>query len=354
MIVTDNQTDTSNLRVVSQTPLIAPRELKQRLPADERVADMIVRSRQTIEAIIAGRDRRLLALVGPCSIHDSDGALEYARSLATLHHALQERLYIVMRVYFEKPRTRLGWRGLILDPHLNGSYDVPAGLHIARDLLLRIAELGLPAGTEFLDPIVPQYIDDLVSWAAVGARTIESQTHREMASGLSMPVGFKNGTDGGTDKAIDALASSRQARKFIGIDQNGRTCVIGTEGNPCGHVILRGGGAGPNFNAQSVAHTCAALRQAGLPPMVMIDCSHGNSGKDYRRQERVMESLLQQRNAGNRAICGCMLESNHEAGRQDIPVPVTDLRRGVSITDGCLDWPASERLLRSVAERLII
>ena len=350
-MATQSPTETSDLRIVSHSPLIAPYELKQQYVADERIYHLVRQSRKTIVDIIEGKDPRLLVLVGPCSIHDDRAALEYAERLTKLNRRLEERLYIVMRVYFEKPRTRLGWRGVILDPDLDGSYDINTGLRRARELLLAIVGMGLPAGTEFLDPIVPQYIDDLVSWVAIGARTTESQTHREMASGLSMPVGFKNGTDGTIDKAVDAFASSTRARSFIGIDQGGQTCVMHTRGNPNGHIILRGGANGPNYHPQTVQRAMDILKQIDLPTALMIDCNHGNSGKDPARQAEVLESILQQRTEGNRAIIGCMIESNLTEGRQDIPDDHSQLRYGVSITDACIGWAETERLLQHVFDR---
>jgi 3-deoxy-7-phosphoheptulonate synthase len=335
-------TDT-RIRQFSRLP--SPDALKREIPESERAARTVAAGRRDIEAVLRGEDPRLLAIVGPCSIHDTDAALEYADRLARVAQAVAETTLVVMRVYFEKPRTTIGWKGLINDPHLDGSEDVDAGLRRARELLLRVNELGLPAGTEFLDPIVPQYIADLVSWAAIGARTTESQTHREMASGLSMPVGFKNGTDGGLQVALDAMVASRSPHTFLGIDGDGATSVVRTTGNPYGHVVLRGGREGSNYDPTSIAGSLDRLEKAGMPRVLMVDCSHANSGKVPARQEDVWKSVLEQRRAGNRGIIGAMLESHLHEGNQPFPQPREQLRYGVSITDACLGWDATERLL---------
>ncbi|MFW5729306.1 MAG: 3-deoxy-7-phosphoheptulonate synthase, partial [Spirochaetota bacterium] len=305
----DTVARTSDLRIVGLQPLVPPRLLKEEYPLTEESAATVLESRAAVEAIVSGRDPRLLAIVGPCSIHDPDAARDYARRLAALRRELSDRLFIVMRVYFEKPRTRLGWRGLILDPYLNGTNDIAEGLRRARGLLLDITALGVPGGSEMLDPIVPQYIDDLVTWASIGARTTESQTHREMASGLSMPVGFKNGTDGSVDAAVNALASSRHAHSFIGIDQEGRTCILSTAGNSATHVILRGGREAPNYEPHHVKAAVAKLEEAGLDARLLVDCSHGNSRKVPERQSEVLESVISQRLMGRRSIVGFMVES---------------------------------------------
>jgi len=289
----------------------------------------------------------LLVVLGPCSIHDPKGALEYAQRLNTLRQELADKLCIVMRVYFEKPRTTVGWKGLIYDPHLNGSDDIQTGLHQARELLLQINQLGLPAATEFLDPVVPQYIADLVSWAAIGARTTESQTHRQMASGLSMPVGFKNGTDGSLQVAIDAMQSAMRPHSFLGIDPDGFTSIIRTTGNPHGHVVLRGGRLRTNYDADSIKDAAECLSKAKLAPILMVDCSHANSGKLHARQEEVWNSLIQQRRAGSPPLIGAMLESNLHEGSQSIPQNLAELRYGVSVTDACLGWEVTERMLRA-------
>ncbi len=340
---------TDDLRILSQSPLISPRELKAQIPATEECEATVARARREIEAVLSGEDNRLLMIVGPCSIHDPDAAREYARRLAALRERVERHLLIVMRVYFEKPRTRLGWRGLVLDPQIDGTYDISTGLYAGRKLLADLADIGLPAGSEVLDPIVPQYIADLTSWASIGARTTESQTHREMASGLSMPIGYKNGTDGHVDTAVNAMASSFHPHSFIGIDQEGRTCVLNTTGNPSGHLILRGGRNGPNYEPEFVQRAGEVLEKAGLPRRLVVDCSHGNSRKDHTRQRAVLESVLRQRAAGESSIRGAMLESNLVAGRQEV-APREQLVYGLSITDPCIGWDETERLLLRAAE----
>jgi 3-deoxy-7-phosphoheptulonate synthase len=343
---------TQDLRVKETVRLLAPRALKAELPMTENSNRTVVAGRAAVKRILRQEDPRLLVVVGPCSIHDVNGALEYAGKLATLRRELSDRLEILMRVYFEKPRTTIGWKGLINDPHLDGSYDIELGLKRARKLLLEINGLGLPAATEFLDPITPQYLADLVAWTAIGARTTESQTHREMASGLSMPVGFKNGTDGSLQIAIDAMGAARHSHSFLGIDQDGVTSIIRTAGNPDGHVVLRGGRLRTNYDAQSIADAAEQLRKAGLPEVLMVDCSHANSGKQHVRQEEVLRSVMAQRVAGNHALTGLMIESYLHEGSQPIPPDLRDLRHGVSITDACVSWETTERMLRHAAETL--
>src|SRR6267154_3092972 len=303
-----------DLHVLAAEPLIAPRLLKEQMPVDEGIARTVVESRETICRILAGRDHRMLCIVGPCSIHDPDAALDYARRLARLKDATSDRLYIMMRVYFDKPRTTVGWKGLINDPHMDETCDMREGLRIARRLLIEINRMGLPAATELLDPITPQYIADLVAWVAIGARTTESQTHREMASGLSMPVGFKNGTDGSLQIALDAMQSARTPHSFLGIDQDGITSIIRTTGNSVGHVVLRGGRLRPNYNAESLGDAEAQLSRGGLPAVLMVDCSHANSGKQHARQEDVWRSVIEQRAAGTRSLIGMMIESYLQEG----------------------------------------
>lgn len=336
----------NNLRVREMIPLAPPAAIKNEYPMTERANSTVVNGRHEIQRILNRNDPRLLVIVGPCSIHDCDSAFEYAQRLSRLRHEFNESLCIVMRVYFEKPRTTIGWKGLINDPHLDGSYDIETGLKTARELLLRITQLGLPVATEFLDPIVPQYIADLVSWAAVGARTTESQTHREMASGLSMPVGFKNGTDGSLQIAIDAMGAARHPHSFLGIDQQGVTSIVRTAGNSDGHLVLRGGRLKGNYDPQSIAEAEATLQRAGLPAILMVDCSHANSAKQYARQEEVWNNVMEQRLAGNHALIGLMVESFLEEGNQPFPAPRANLRRGVSITDACVGWATTERMLR--------
>ena len=335
-----------DVRVRGMTRLITPAQIKEQLPADRAQEETVFRARREARAILRGEDDRLLVVVGPCSIHDPEAALDYASRLAAVSRDLSDRYLIVMRVYFEKPRTTVGWKGLINDPFVDDSCDMAHGLGLARRILLDIAALGLPAGTEFLDPIVPQYLADLIAWCAIGARTTESQTHREMASGLSMPVGFKNGTDGSVQVAIDALKSSRSPHSFLGIDQNGATSIIKTSGNPDGHVVLRGGRDGGNYSEGQVSGFCELLKKSGLNPALMVDCSHANSGKDPARQPIVWRSILAQRSSGRREIIGAMLESNLHAGSQPLSGDPARLRYGVSITDACMDWEMTESLLR--------
>ena len=342
---------TSNVRVREVVPLLSPRELKARLPVSRNATETVVRARRAIAAVLSGRDTRMLAIVGPCSIHDPTAAREYARRLKQLHDEVADRLLVIMRVYFEKPRTKLGWRGLILDPNLDGSYEIEDGLRQARRLLIEITELGLPSGSEVLDPIVPNYIDDLVSWAAIGARTTESQTHRDMASGLSMPVGFKNGTDGNVETALNAMTSSVAPHSFVGIDQDGNTSVVHTEGNDQLHVILRGGRSGPNYHPWDVVRTEEMLQRSGLPCNIVIDCSHGNSNKDHQRQASVLQSVVTQRLDGRRSLKGFMIESNLLPGNQPLVESVAPAY-GVSITDACIGWDETERLIRRTAADL--
>ncbi|MDG6332542.1 3-deoxy-7-phosphoheptulonate synthase [Glaesserella parasuis] len=346
-----NQDSLHNVNICNEKVLLTPKGLKQEFPLPEHLRKQIEESRKVISDIIHKRDKRQLIVIGPCSIHDPVSALEYAKKLKVLAEKVSDKLYIVMRVYFEKPRTTVGWKGLINDPHLNGTFDVEKGLRIARKLLLDLAELGLPLATEALDPISPQYLADLFSWSAIGARTTESQTHREMASGLSMAVGFKNGTDGNLGVAINAMQASAMGHSFIGINQQGQVTVLQTKGNPDGHVILRGGKS-PNFEAQYVQECEQALRKAGLPEAIMIDCSHGNSNKDYRRQPLVAENVLQQIVAGNQSIIGLMIESHLFAGNQSSEQPFEQMKYGVSITDACIDWQTTETLLTDFAETL--
>lgn len=333
-------------------PLLPPRALQQELPVPEPCAETVFQARERIKAIIHGTENRLLVVVGPCSIHDPAGALDYARRLNRLRDRFKDRMELVMRVYFEKPRTSIGWKGLINDPHLDGSHDIESGLRLARKLLLEIISMGLPTATEFLDPITPQYIADLICWGAVGARTIESQTHREMASGLSMPVGFKNSTDGSLDAAINAMVASRQPHSFLGIDQDGLTSIIRTTGNTDTHIVLRGGQTRPNYDSASIAEAEAKMRAAGLRPVLMVDCSHANSGKQPARQEIVWKSVLEQRLAGTRSLIGLMVESYIKEGNQPFPRPKDQLEYGLSITDPCIGWETTERMLTEGYEML--
>jgi 3-deoxy-7-phosphoheptulonate synthase len=344
---------TQDLHVKEISRLLPPRELKSRLTMSESAAKTVVAGRETISSILGQTEKRLLVIVGPCSIHDPVGALEYAERLKTLREQFKDRLEIVMRVYFEKPRTTIGWKGLINDPHLDNTHDIEAGLMAARKLLLEINGMGVPAATEFLDPIIPQYIADLISWAAIGARTTESQTHREMSSGLSMPVGFKNGTDGSWQIAIDAMAAAMRPHSFIGIDQDGVTSIVRTLGNSAGHIVLRGGRLRGNYDADSIRQAEEQLAKAGLPKVLMVDCSHANSGKQPARQEDVWRSVIEQRASGTRSLIGVMIESYLQEGNQPFPIAnLKDLRYGVSITDACMGWDATARILQWGHERL--
>jgi len=337
---------TQDLHVKEIVRLLSPRELKSQTPTTDSANATVARSRERVIRILRQEDPRLLVVIGPCSIHDEKGALEYAEKLNALRKEFADRMEIVMRVYFEKPRTTIGWKGLINDPHLDGSQDIETGLKIARRLLLEITGIGLPTATEFLDPIVPQYIADLVTWAAIGARTTESQTHREMASGLSMPVGLKNSTDGSLQIAIDAMGATRHAHSFLGIDQDGATAIVRTSGNPHAHVVLRGGRAKTNYDSESIRAAEEKLISEKLPPVLMVDCSHANSEKKFAKQEDVWRSVIQQRIEGTRSLIGLMVESNLFEGSQPIPKDLKDLRYGVSLTDSCIGWETTERMLR--------
>ena len=341
----------NNIHIADEQILITPEELKKRFPLNSQLEQQITASRQTISDIISGKDHRLLVVCGPCSIHDTEAALEYAHKLKALADQVSDQLYIVMRVYFEKPRTTVGWKGLINDPHMDNTFDMETGLHIARQLLLNLVEMGLPLATEALDPNSPQYLGDLFSWSAIGARTTESQTHREMASGLSMPVGFKNGTDGSLSTAINAMRAAAMPHRFVGINQAGQVCLLQTQGNPDGHVILRGGKK-PNYGPEDVAQCEKEMQQAGLRPSLMVDCSHGNSNKDFRRQASVAESAVAQIKEGNRSIMGLMLESHLNEGNQSSEQPRSEMRYGVSVTDACINWETTETLLRDMHQDL--
>jgi 3-deoxy-7-phosphoheptulonate synthase len=337
---------TQDLRVKEIVRLLTPRELKTQLPATDAANATVARSRERVIRILRQEDPRLLVVIGPCSIHDEKGALEYAARLNALRQEFSDRMEIVMRVYFEKPRTTIGWKGLINDPHLDGSQDIETGLKIARKLLLDITGMGLPAATEFLDPIVPQYTADLITWAAIGARTTESQTHREMASGLSMPVGLKNSTDGSLQVAIDAMGAARHPHSFLGINEDGVTSIVRTTGNPHAHVVLRGGREKTNYDAESIRAAEEKLKSEKLPPVLMVDCSHANSEKKFAKQEDVWRSVIQQRIEGTHSLIGLMVESHLHEGNQPIPKNLKDLRYGISITDSCISWETTERMLR--------
>jgi 3-deoxy-7-phosphoheptulonate synthase len=341
-----------DLNVISQEILISPDQLCETLPLSDKAAQVVQEGRQIIRNILDRKDHRLMVVIGPCSIHDPKAAMDYAHRLKTLAEEVSDTLYIVMRVYFEKPRTTVGWKGLINDPYLNDSFKIQDGLHVGRRLLLDIAELGLPAATEALDPISPQYLHDLIAWSAIGARTTESQTHREMASGLSSAVGFKNGTDGSLTVAINALQSVSSSHRFLGINKEGRVSVVHTRGNAYGHVVLRGGNGKPNYDSVSVALCEKELAAAGVAGNIMVDCSHANSNKSHELQPLVMDNVANQILEGNRSIIGLMVESNIGAGNQKIPADLTQLKYGISVTDACIDWPTTEIALRSMRQKI--
>ena len=341
-----------NVNVVKQELLPTPQQVKQDLPNSPAAGNTVLAGRKSVHNILDRKDHRILIVVGPCSIHDPKAAREYARKLKELADEVSDTLLLIMRVYFEKPRTTVGWKGLINDPFMDDSFHIEKGLYVARELLLELAELGLPTATEALDPISTQYMSDLLTWAAIGARTTESQTHREMASGLSMPAGFKNGTDGSLDVAINALQSVSQPHHFLGIDQEGKISVLRTRGNAYGHVILRGGGGRPNYDSVNVALCEQALEKAGLASNIVVDCSHGNSNKDPALQTLVGENCVNQILEGNRSIIGLMLESHLNWGNQLIPEDLSQLQYGVSVTDACIDWPTTQTSLRDWSARL--
>lgn len=339
---------TSDINVVETRALPSPAALLAELPKTPAQAEFVTRARREIHRLIFTDDQRFLLILGPCSIHDLKAGREYAVRLAQLAKDVADRVMIVMRVYFEKPRTTVGWKGLIMDPHLDGSHDIATGLRTARTFLREVLDLGLPTATELLDPITPQYIADLICWSAIGARTAESQTHRQMASGLSMPLGFKNGTDGSITTAINAIRAASHPQTFLGINLDGAASAIVTRGNPDCHIVLRGGTAGPNYSPAHIAQTEQLLAKANLPKSILVDCSHDNSAKQPERQPDVARELLAQIAAGNTSIMGAMIESNLGAGSQPFPQPREKLRYGVSITDGCIDWDTTEKLVREV------
>ena len=342
----------ADLHVVRNIPLPSPALVLSEIPRDEQQAIFVAQSRKTIRDILGGRDQRLLVIAGPCSIHDTQAGLEYAERFRALAHELREHLYLVMRVYFEKPRTTIGWKGLIMDPDLDGTDNIPRGLTIAREFLHEVISLEIPTATELLDPITPQYIADLISWSAIGARTSESQTHRQMASGLSMPIGFKNTISGDLNAAINAIGAATKPQTFLGVSEEGIASAVSTSGNPDCHVILRGGENGPNYHQSSVRSALKNIEQSGFHPSLMIDASHANCAKDYQKMPAVFEDIVRQRAEGNTGIAGVMLESNLLAGNQSFPRPLGDLTYGQSITDSCIDWGTTEKLLRSAATAL--
>ena len=342
----------SDLNIEDYQVVISPSALKAELPLPEDARQFITESRQTVKNILDGTDKRLFMVVGPCSIHDTALALDYAKRLKQLADTVRDEIFVIMRVYFEKPRTTVGWKGLINDPHLNGSFDIETGLRTARQLLIDLTAMGLPLATEALDPISPQYLQDTITWTAIGARTTESQTHREMSSGLSSPVGFKNGTDGSLDVAVNAMKSVTHGHAFLGINPDGQVAITKTKGNQYGHVVLRGGGGKPNYDSVSIALCEQALDKAGLSKNIVVDCSHANSNKDHNVQPLVLDDIAHQIKDGNQSICGVMLESNMNEGNQSIPEALADLKYGVSITDACINWETTEKSLIKMAETL--
>ena len=345
------QTRTDDLRVKGYTRLISPREMKQAIPVSEAAGRTVLSARETIARILFKEDRRLLLVAGPCSIHDEKGALEYAERLQALQQKVENVIFMVMRVYFEKPRTTVGWKGFINDPGLDGSCDINQGLRKARKLLQTINEMGLPAGTEMVEMVTPQYVADLVSWGAIGARTTESQAHRELASGLSMPIGFKNSTDGNLQTAIHAMVAARTPQTFLGVDQEGYSCIVQTNGNPMGHIVLRGGKR-PNYDPISMAEARLGLIEHKLPEAIMVDCSHANSWKKFQGQEMAWRSVVEQRVGGNETLVGLMLESNLFEGNQKFSSDPSNLAYGVSITDECISWETTERLVLWAVEKI--
>lgn len=342
----------NNVNVISQDLLPTPAEVKGDIPLSDKGAETVINGRKTIINILNRLDHRLFIVMGPCSIHDPEAAREYAGKLKKLSDEVSDTIVIVMRVYFEKPRTSVGWKGLINDPYMDDSFHIEKGLHLSRQILMELAEMGIPTATEALDPITPQYLSDLITWTAIGARTTESQTHREMASGLSTPVGFKNGTDGSLSVAINALHSVSQPHHFLGINQQGQCAVFHTRGNSTGHVVLRGGGGKQNYDSVSVSLCEQELEKADLPANLVVDCSHGNSMKDYALQPLVVDNCMNQIIEGNKSIVGLMLESNLFEGSQSVPEDLSKLKYGVSVTDACIGWDTTEELIKGLRDKL--
>jgi len=341
-----------NVNISTHEVLITPEQLKREIPLTDKAIESVSEGRNTINNILERKDHRVFVVIGPCSIHDIEAAKEYAIKLKALSEKVNDTLYLVMRVYFEKPRTTVGWKGLINDPHLNDSFDVQQGLHTGRQLLIDIADMGLPTATEALDPISPQYLQDTISWSAIGARTTESQTHREMSSGLSVAIGFKNGTDGGLGVAMNALNSVAHPHSFLGINNEGQVSIVRTKGNPNSHVVLRGGGGKPNYDSVNVAICEQQLEKSGLNKNIMIDCSHANSNKDANLQPLVMQDVSNQILDGNKSIIGIMVESNLNFGNQSIPEDLSQLKYGVSVTDACIDWETTEKSILDMHAKL--
>lgn len=348
----NNTIPLENINIEKIEPLFSPRQLKTTLPCHEDVRRTVFYARETINNILLKKDTRLLGVIGPCSIHDESAAIAYAKKFKDLRDAVSDTMYLVMRVYFEKPRTTVGWRGLLIDPDMNNSNNISHGLHMGRDLLIKINSLGVPAGSEYLDPVVPNYIDDLVCWASIGARTIESQTHRDMASGVSVPVGFKNSTDGSVENAVNAMLLSATPRGFIGINSDGDTSIVNTKGNTFTHLILRGGRTGPNYFPDDIDNAAKIMESSGLPPRIVVDCSHGNALKNHKNQSRVLHSVLQQYLAGEKRIIGFMLESNLYEGNQRMDNGKKDLEYGVSVTDACISFEETEEIIMNTHESI--
>lgn len=341
-----------NVNVISEDVLITPTDLKKKIPVTDKAQKTVLEGRQAVRDILDRKDNRLIVVTGPCSIHDIDAAKDYATRLKKLSEEFSDTLLILMRVYFEKPRTTVGWKGLVNDPGMDDSFDIETGLHIGRQLLIDLSEIGLPLATEALDPISPQYLQELISWSAIGARTTESQTHREMSSGLSVAMGFKNGTDGNLSVAVNAIESASNPHSFLGINQQGQVSIIRTRGNNYGHIVLRGGGSGPNYDSVNVTLSEKRLEKANLPQNIMIDCSHANSNKDPALQPLVMENVTSQIVDGNQSIIGIMIESNLGWGNQKMTENPNDLKYGVSVTDACIDWKTTEKALREMDQKL--
>lgn len=341
-----------NVNIISQEPLLTPRSLREAIPVSEAAARTVLEGRQVIQNILDRKDDRIFVVAGPCSIHDMASAMEYAERFKRLAEKVSDEIYMVMRVYFEKPRTTVGWKGFINDPDLNDSFNITKGLRLGRQLLLDLAEMGIPTATEALDPVTPQFIGDLISWTAIGARTSESQTHREMSSGLSTPVGFKNGTDGSLATCVNAMQSASHPHSFLGIDSEGRTSITQSKGNPYSHVVLRGGRNGPNYDSVNIALTEQALEKAGLPQSIVVDCSHANSNKNPMLQPLVMENCIYQLTDGNTSIVGLMIESHLNEGNQKVSSDLASLAYGVSVTDGCVSWETTEQMLYHAQQAL--
>jgi len=342
----------SNTRIKGFHKLISPKEIRKSIPFLKKSEETIINAREDLYNILDGNDERFIVIAGPCSIHDTNMAIEYAEKLNNLRNKYNDKLYIIMRIYFEKPRTIDGWKGLIYDPYLNNTFDIEEGIKRSREILIKIADMGMPTATEILDPIIAGYIGQLASWVAIGARTTESQTHRQMTSGLSSPVGFKNSTNGNVEVAINAIKTASKSHQFIGVDDDGNCSIVSTNGNPYGHIVLRGGGGKPNYHIEDIENCEEALRRLKLPERIIVDCSHENSGKNFKKQEIVVRDILSQKKHGNKSIKGLMLESSLKEGHQEIPENLDKLEYGVSITDSCIGWEETEKIIGSIFKGL--